>query len=106
MIRAFSTSSAKSVNKWLGFSRDKLTPTWRKAVEKFTEPGGSAEKKLGKIDSFEIKSRDEGPVHKSHYNPEDEEDIISMRIRGENDTKTCHVYEDGTGKTKKGEDPD
>ena len=28
--------------------------------------------------------------------------MISIRIEGENDTKTCHVYEDGMGTTKKG----
>ena len=41
-------------------------------------------------------------MHKSHFNPKDKEDVISMRIEGENDTKTCHVYADGTGTTKKG----
>lgn len=43
MSRFFSSSAAKAVEKWFGHSRDKLTPTWRTAVEKFTEPGGSAE---------------------------------------------------------------
>jgi len=45
-------------------------------------------------------------VHKSHYNPKDKEDVISARVEGEDDTKTCHVYEDGTGTTKKGGDRD
>ena len=41
-------------------------------------------------------------MHKFNFNPEDKEDVISMRVEGENRTKTCHVYEDGTGTTKKG----
>jgi len=45
-------------------------------------------------------------VHKSHYNPKDKEDVISARVEGEDDTKTCHVYKDGTGTTKKGGDRD
>lgn len=102
MARHFSTSVAKAVGKWLGYDRENLTPTWKKAVEKFTEPGGSAEQKLGKVEEATIKTRAEGPVHKSHFNPADTEDVISVRIKGENDTKTCHVYEDGTGTTKKG----
>lgn len=41
-------------------------------------------------------------MHKSHYSPKDKDDVISIHIEGESDTKTCHVYEDGTGTTKKG----
>ena len=41
-------------------------------------------------------------MHKSHFNPEDEEEVISMRVEGENASKTCHVYKDGSGTTKKG----
>ncbi|KAI4275404.1 MAG: hypothetical protein L6R38_005866 [Xanthoria sp. 2 TBL-2021] len=104
MSRAFSTSAAKAVERWSGFSREKLSPQWKKAVEKFTMLGGSAEGKLGKIESVEIKTRDEGPVHKSLFNPKDKEDIISIRVQGENGIKTCHVYEDGSGTTKKGGD--
>ncbi|KAL9092103.1 MAG: hypothetical protein Q9165_004536 [Trypethelium subeluteriae] len=104
MSRFFSTSAAKAVGAWFGYARDNLTPKWKTAVEKFTEPGGSAEKKLGAIKSVTIKSREEGPVHKSHFNPKDQEDVISIRVEGENDTKTCHVYENGTGTTKKGGD--
>lgn len=40
-------------------------------------------------------------MHKSHNNPKDKEDTISLRVKGEDDTKTCHVYGDGTGTTKK-----
>lgn len=43
-------------------------------------------------------------MHQSHYNPADKENVISMKIEGENDIKTCHVYENGTGTTKKGGD--
>lgn len=45
-------------------------------------------------------------MHKSHYSPEDKEDVISARIEGDNNTKTCHIYEDGMGTTKKGGDRD
>lgn len=55
MSRFFSSSAAKAVEKWFGHSRDKLTPTWKTAIEKFTEPGGSAEQRLGKIKSVTIK---------------------------------------------------
>ncbi|KAF2231065.1 hypothetical protein EV356DRAFT_535884 [Viridothelium virens] len=102
MSRFFSSTAAKAVGQWFGYGRDKLTPKWRTAVEKFTEPGGSAEKRLGEIKSVTIKSREEGPVHKSHFNPKDKEEVVSLRVEGEKGTKTCHVYEDGTGTTKKG----
>lgn len=31
-------------------------------------------------------------MHKAHYNPADKEDVISMSIEGENDTKMCHLH--------------
>jgi hypothetical protein len=40
--RAFS-SSAKALLKWAGFSKDRLDPKWKNAVETFTAPGGKAE---------------------------------------------------------------
>ena len=55
MARHFSTSITKAVSKWLGYNRENLTPSWKKAVETFTEPGGSAEQKLGKIEEATIK---------------------------------------------------
>ncbi len=55
MARQFSTSVAKAVGKWLGYDRENLTPNWKNAIEKFTEPGGSAEQKLGKIEEVTIK---------------------------------------------------
>ena len=55
MSRLFSSSTAKAVGQWLGYGRENLTPKWEKAVSNFTEPGGSAEKKLGKIKSVTIK---------------------------------------------------
>lgn len=45
-------------------------------------------------------------MHKSQYSPEDKEVVISARIEGDNDIKTCRIYEDGMGTTKKGEDRD
>ncbi|KAL9013980.1 MAG: hypothetical protein Q9173_001355 [Seirophora scorigena] len=103
--RAFSTTAAKYVGKWLGYSLDLLPSHWQSALQKYTAPGGGAEARLGNIDSVEIKSRDEGPVHKSHYNPKDKADIISIRVSGEKGIKTCHVYENGLGTADQGEDP-
>lgn len=38
------------------------------------------------------------PVHKSSYNPNDPEEILSVRIEDENgERKTHHIYKDGTG---------
>jgi len=53
------------------------------------------------IYSADQRSRPEGPVQKSHFNFADNEDVISARIKGENDTKTYHIYENGTGTIKK-----
>ena len=56
MSRHFSSSVSRAVKNWLGKSRENLLPKWKTAVEKFTEDGGSAEKKLGKkVENVEIK---------------------------------------------------
>ncbi|KAL8848491.1 MAG: hypothetical protein Q9221_006493 [Calogaya cf. arnoldii] len=104
LSRAISTSAVKAVEQWLGYPLQSLTPKWKEPVVKFTSSGGAAEVQLGlgKITSVEIKSRDEGPVHTSHYNPKDLAEIISIRVVAEHGTVTCHVYEDGTGTTKMG----
>ncbi|KAK0748073.1 hypothetical protein B0T21DRAFT_343773 [Apiosordaria backusii] len=101
MSQFFSTTTKKFV-KWLGFSREDLSPTWKAASDKFVK-GGSAEEKLGTIQEVYIKSRNGNPVHKSAFNPEDKEDVISARIVGSKGTKTCHIYLDRTGTTKKGD---
>ncbi|CAN9470203.1 unnamed protein product [Alternaria alternata] len=103
MARFFS-SSARALAKWLGFDRNKLPSHWKSAVEKFAAPGGAAEQKLGLVQTVEIKSRDGNPVHQSHFNRADKEFVISARITGADGTKTCHIYQDGTGTTKKGGD--
>ncbi|OAL53819.1 hypothetical protein IQ07DRAFT_320393 [Pyrenochaeta sp. DS3sAY3a] len=103
MSRFFS-SSARALAKWFGFDRNKLPANWKSAIETFVAPGGSAEQKLGAVQEVEIKSRGNNPVHQSHFNRADKEFVISARITGANGTKTCHVYEDGTGTTKKGGD--
>jgi hypothetical protein len=41
------------------------------------------------------KSRCGNPVHKSHFNPADRADVISVRILGTRGAKTFHIYEDG-----------
>ncbi|KAF1345525.1 hypothetical protein BDV97DRAFT_402103 [Delphinella strobiligena] len=104
MSRAFS-STARSLVQWLDFAREKLPSTWQTATTKFACPGGGAEQRLGKVESVVIKSRAEGPIHQSHFNRADKKLVISARIKGSLGTKTCHIYEDGTGTTKKGEDP-
>lgn len=55
MSRSFSSIAANAVSQWFGYDRNNLTPTWLAATDKFTQPGGSAEQKLGKIDSVTIR---------------------------------------------------
>lgn len=43
MSRFFSTA-ARRLLEWAGFPREMLPPEWRMAAEKFTQPGGGAEK--------------------------------------------------------------
>ncbi|KAF4632995.1 hypothetical protein G7Y89_g5127 [Cudoniella acicularis] len=101
MSRFFGTS-ARSFIRFLGFKVDKLPAVYKKSLETFTEPGGVAERKLGTLKEVYIKSRNGNPVHQSHFNRDDKEFIISARIVGSRDTKTCHIYNDGTGTVKKG----
>ncbi|OTA94875.1 hypothetical protein M434DRAFT_394247 [Hypoxylon sp. CO27-5] len=103
MSRFFS-SSARALVKFLGYNVDKLRKPYSSAVKKFTAPGGSAEQKLGKLESVYIKSRNNNPVHQSSYNKKDKAWVISAKIVGSKDTKTCHIYEDGTGTIKVGDE--
>ncbi|PGH08029.1 hypothetical protein GX51_01470 [Blastomyces parvus] len=103
MSRLFSTS-VRTLLIWSGFDKSRLPPKWRTAVENFTKPGGGAEAKLGKLKSVNIKYKDDNPVHKSHFNREDQEWVISAEISGVNGRKVCHIYENGTGTTKKGDE--
>ncbi|EZF09663.1 hypothetical protein H112_08952 [Trichophyton rubrum D6] len=80
MSRLFSTS-ARALLQWAGFDRNKLPEKWRSAVERFTGPGGGAEARLGKLKRVDI----------------------NAEISGENGRKVCHIYDDGSGTTKKGE---
>jgi hypothetical protein len=43
-------------------------------------------------------------VHQSHFNRDDKAWVISGEIFGENGRKVCHIYDDGSGTTKKGEE--
>ncbi|PYH37739.1 uncharacterized protein BO87DRAFT_422614 [Aspergillus neoniger CBS 115656] len=54
MSRLFSTT-VRTLLEWTGFDRHRLSDTWKAAVEKFTQPGGDAESRLGKIHSVNIK---------------------------------------------------
>ncbi|KAL4785299.1 hypothetical protein BJX76DRAFT_324690 [Aspergillus varians] len=103
MSRLFSTS-ARALLYWTGFDRSKLSERWQSAVEKFTDPGGGAEARLGKLKRVDIKYRDDNPVHQSHFNRDDKAWVISAEISGENGRKVCHIYDDGSGTTKKGEE--
>ncbi|EEQ91221.2 uncharacterized protein BDCG_06341 [Blastomyces dermatitidis ER-3] len=103
MSRLFS-GSLQTLVRWSGFDKSKLSAKWKTAVENFTKPGGGAENRLGKLNSVNIKHRDDNPVHKSHFNRDDNEWVISAEISGANGRKVCHIYEDGTGTTKKGEE--
>ncbi|OCL07466.1 hypothetical protein AOQ84DRAFT_389488 [Glonium stellatum] len=104
MSRFFSTT-ARNLLKWLGFDRTELPPSWRSAVEKFAGPGGGAEQRLGPVNSIYIKSRQGNPLHQSHFNRADKRTVISAEISARNGKKVCHIFEDGSGTTKKGEDP-
>ena len=55
MSRAFSTSATKFVKRWLGYDRNELPPPWKIAAETWTMPGGTAEQRLGELQSVEIK---------------------------------------------------
>ncbi|KAK3687958.1 hypothetical protein B0T22DRAFT_141643 [Podospora appendiculata] len=103
MSRFFS-NSARSLVRFLGFSVDKLPPGFRDATHNFTKPGGVAEQELGTLKEVYIKSRNGNPVHQSHFNREDKAFVISARIVGSKATRTCHIYENGSGTTRKGED--
>ncbi|KAG8408171.1 hypothetical protein J3459_018133 [Metarhizium acridum] len=103
MSRFFSTT-ARALVRFIGFKVEDLPQPYNNAVKKFTSRGGSAEQKLGTLHEVYIKSRNGNPVHQSSYNPEDKEFIISAKITGSKDTKTCHIYQDGTGTIKKGDD--
>ncbi|KAL2358230.1 hypothetical protein BJ546DRAFT_946797 [Cryomyces antarcticus] len=45
------------------------------------------------------RSRDGNPLYQSRMNPKDKELIISARIKGKLDEKTCHISSDGSGTT-------
>ncbi|KAH3947341.1 hypothetical protein HBH53_120330 [Parastagonospora nodorum] len=93
------------VVKIVGKAAAKLNDVGLAAVNKYIQNG--AVKKVGEIESVEIKTRgDENPVHKSHFNRNDTEDVLSVRITPVDKTKktlTHHVYMDGTGTFKKGD---
>ncbi|KAK8166391.1 hypothetical protein IWX90DRAFT_211758 [Phyllosticta citrichinensis] len=93
------------VPKIFGYSLDKLPGKFKTAVETYAKNG--AVKKVGEIESVEIKTKGtESPVHKSHYNPNDREDILSVKITPVDRTQgicTHHVYPNGTGTIKKGD---
>ncbi|KAJ5820586.1 hypothetical protein N7474_006177 [Penicillium riverlandense] len=99
----FSTS-VRALLHWTRFDRKKLSEQWQSAVENFTKPGGEAEARLGKLRRVDIRHRDGNPVHQSHFNPDDKDWVISAEISGADGRKVCHIYEDGTGTTKKGEE--
>ncbi|KAK7403795.1 hypothetical protein QQX98_010437 [Neonectria punicea] len=102
MPRFFSTS-ARDLVRFLGFDIKQLPGLYQNAAYEFTKPGGSAEQKLGALKDVHIKSKNNKPVHRSRFNPADKELVISATILGSKDTKTCHIYKDGTGTIKKGD---
>ncbi|TWU70419.1 hypothetical protein ED733_000063 [Metarhizium rileyi] len=105
MSQRFFSTTAQSFYRVLGLAVNKIPESHREAFTKFTKPGGVAKRKLGKIQEVFIKSRNGNPVHQSHYNPADKALVISVRIVGSRETKTCHIYSDGTGTIKKGDAP-
>ncbi|KAL6707077.1 hypothetical protein ACN47E_004829 [Coniothyrium glycines] len=91
--------------KIFGYSVEKLPPIFRTALDTYMKNG--AVKKVGEIDSVEIKTRgDESPVHTSHFNRKDKEKVLSIRVKPVDKSKitlTHHVYSDGTGTLKMGD---
>ncbi|EFY86150.1 hypothetical protein MAC_07815 [Metarhizium acridum CQMa 102] len=103
MSRFFSTT-ARALVRFIAFKVEDLPQPYNNAVKKFTSRGGSAEQLQLSTPLTTSRSRNGYPVHQSSYNPEDKEFIISAKITGSKDTKTCHIYQDGTGTIKKGDD--
>ncbi|KAF2630289.1 hypothetical protein BU25DRAFT_419305 [Macroventuria anomochaeta] len=89
-LRYFSSTAACFI-KYIGYDPASLPGTWLGSFEKCIEPGGGAEKK-----------GTDSPVHHSHFNREDIGSIIATRIVGPRATKICHIYKNGTGTEKKG----
>ncbi|KAK7424796.1 hypothetical protein QQZ08_008425 [Neonectria magnoliae] len=99
----FFSSSARDLVRFLGFDIKNLPGLYQNATHKFTKPGGTAEQELGPLKKVYIKSKGNKPVHRSRFNPADKAPVISATIFGSKATKTCHIYKDGTGTTKKGD---
>ncbi|CAG8973432.1 hypothetical protein HYALB_00006458 [Hymenoscyphus albidus] len=102
-MRPFSTS-ARALFKRLGFPVESIPDTHRSGYEKFFSPDGGAEQKFGKTKSALLKPRGGNPVHQSSFNKADKALIISVVVEGERGKATCHIYEDGTGTRKKGDE--
>ncbi|KZM19303.1 hypothetical protein ST47_g9519 [Ascochyta rabiei] len=101
-IRSFSFT-AKNLVQWLGLDRKKLPDPWISAIDKFGSPGGGAEKMMGApLESIEIMDREGNAVHQSHFDPTNEEWVVSVEVKGPHGTKRCHVFSDGKGTMKKG----
>ncbi|KAG5987252.1 hypothetical protein E4U52_007762 [Claviceps spartinae] len=96
---------ASKLPKIIGYSLDRLSAERRLSVITYLTNG--AVKKVGEIELAEIKTRgDEDPVHRSHYNKKDTEEIISIEITPVDKTRgirTHHVYIDGKGTMRFGD---
>ncbi|KAI1424334.1 hypothetical protein F5Y12DRAFT_753248 [Xylaria sp. FL1777] len=109
--RFFSTSAAVSaIKRLLGYPIENLDPKWKSAVETYKANG--APKKVGQpVAEVLIFYPEDGssPVHNSGYNPEDKRDILSAKMRladGSIAPGTHHIFDDGKGTLKKGEEPE
>ncbi|KAK3323809.1 hypothetical protein B0T19DRAFT_214103 [Cercophora scortea] len=103
-MRSFSTS-ARQLLKLHGYPLHNLPKPRPKSATTYLKNG--AVKKVGKVVSAEILFRKDGssPVHKSGFNPNDPEETISVIIEDENGNKKIHhIYEDGTGTSRVGDD--
>ncbi|KAI1907612.1 hypothetical protein LOZ53_004212 [Ophidiomyces ophidiicola] len=80
----------RAVLNWTGYSLDNLSEEWQKPSVTYPE-------KWCKNDGLT-------PIHKSAFDENDKEDIISARITPKYGTsKTHHLYKDGTGTMEKGD---
>lgn len=58
-----------------------------------------------KADNGYISDIDGEAVHQSQLNREDKRWVVMAELEGRDRTAMCHIFENGEGTTKKGEDP-
>ncbi|GAB1212655.1 hypothetical protein ATERTT37_001800 [Aspergillus terreus] len=89
-------ATAKRLIQFVGKTalEDIKDPAWRGGVKTFCE---DMEKEDPKITKAEIRGAE---PHKSHDDPTEEQDVISVRFKDEQGKRvaTAHIYKNGQGK--------